>query len=69
MDIAADFIERFKITPREGEVLALMSQGLSNKEIGERLFISTSTVKNHLHNVFEKTGAVNRVELLRMASS
>jgi DNA-binding CsgD family transcriptional regulator len=66
--IGREFADRFGITAREKEIILLMSEGLSNKLIAERLFISTATVKNHVHNILEKTGAVNRVELVRMAS-
>jgi DNA-binding NarL/FixJ family response regulator len=42
------------LTPREREVLALVSEGLSNKEISRRLSIGVSTVKNHVHHLLEK---------------
>ena len=61
------FVEHFGITAREREVIELMRQGLRNREIAAKLFISTATVKNHFHNIFEKTGAVNRVELIRLS--
>jgi DNA-binding CsgD family transcriptional regulator len=63
------FIDRFGITSREQEIILLMREGMSNKRIADALFISTSTVKNHFHNIFEKSGALNRVELIRMSSS
>jgi DNA-binding CsgD family transcriptional regulator len=63
------FIERYRITAREKEIILLMMEGAANKQIAEKLFISTATVRNHLHNIFEKTGVANRVELLRLASS
>ncbi len=51
----AEKAKRFEsLTPREREVLALLSKGMSNKEIGKQLFISDKTVKNHLSNIFEK---------------
>src|SRR5690606_10852134 len=49
----------FKITNRESELVALVIEGLSNKEIGERLFISEGTVKNHLHSIMRKLGVRN----------
>lgn len=51
-------------TARETEILRLLAQGLSNKEIGERLFISSETVKTHLKKLFAKMSARSRTELL-----
>lgn len=51
------------LTPREQEVAALVSQGLKNREIAERLGIATGTVKIHLMHIFEKTGIRDRFEL------
>jgi DNA-binding NarL/FixJ family response regulator len=56
-----------ELTPREMEVLGLLVEGLSNNEIAERLFISRSTVKTHLSNIFSKFGVSNRVEAVRAA--
>jgi two-component system, NarL family, nitrate/nitrite response regulator NarL len=44
------------ITRREDEILTLIDQGLSNKQIGARLFIEVATVKNHIHHILEKLG-------------
>ena len=55
------------LTPREHEVIALVSQGLKNKVIGEKLFISETTVRHHLTSVFEKLGVSNRLELILFA--
>jgi DNA-binding NarL/FixJ family response regulator len=52
-----------RLTPREREVLALVSQGLRNTQIAEALSISPGTVKVHLMHVFEKTGAQDRFDL------
>ncbi len=49
----------------ELEVLSLAADGYSNKEIGERLFVTEQTVKFHLANVFRKMGARNRTEAAR----
>jgi two-component system nitrate/nitrite response regulator NarL len=57
-----------KLTPRELELLELIEQGLSNREIAERLFIALPTVKNHLHSIFAKLDVHRRsdaVALLR----
>ena len=51
------------LSNREHEVAALVVQGFLNKQIAERLYISEQTVKNHLHNIFEKLGVSNRLEL------
>ena len=48
------------LSPREGEVLKLVAQGATNKEIADSLFISENTVKTHLRNIMEKLHLVNR---------
>jgi len=48
------------LSPREGEVLQLLAQGATNKEIGNSLFISENTVKTHLRNIMEKLHMANR---------
>ena len=60
-------LERLAISKREHEVLELMSQGLSNKEIGDKLFVSTNTVKTHSSNLFMKLGVRRRTEAIRRA--
>ncbi len=50
------------LSSREMEVLALISQSMTNEEIAERLFLSPKTVKTHLRNIFSKSGIRNRVE-------
>jgi two-component system, NarL family, nitrate/nitrite response regulator NarL len=57
------------LTRREHEVIALISEGLKNREIGERLFISETTVRHHLTSVFEKLEVTNRLELIIFAFS
>ncbi len=52
------------LTEREREVIRLISQGLSNKDIADRLFISSITVRHHLTNIFDKLGVSNRQKLL-----
>lgn len=49
-----------ELTPRERQVLALIGEGLSNKEISRRLRIGVSTVKNHVHNLLEKMNVSRR---------
>lgn len=50
------------ITKRELEVLQLMAEGLSNKEIADRLYLSLSTVKSHSNNLFDKLGVQRRTQ-------
>lgn len=50
------------LTEREREVLGVLGEGLTNKEIAARLFISENTVKNHVHNLLEKLGLHSRTE-------
>ena len=54
------------ITPRELEILELIAQGLSNKEIAERVFVSENTVKTHSSRVFDKLGARRRTQAVQL---
>ncbi|MFN3842849.1 MAG: LuxR C-terminal-related transcriptional regulator [Rehaibacterium terrae] len=53
-----------RLTERQREIVRWVAQGLSNKEIGRRLGISPTTVKTHLHNIFERVGVSGRQRLL-----
>lgn len=53
-----------QLTAREQEVLSLMIEGLSNKQIAQRLYIELPTVKNHVHHVFEKLRVHRRTEAI-----
>jgi DNA-binding NarL/FixJ family response regulator len=55
------------LSPREMEVLKLLARGLSNQQIANDLFISMSTVKNHVHHIIEKLGASDRVQAVILA--
>jgi DNA-binding NarL/FixJ family response regulator len=55
--------EKPLLSPREKEIVHLVAQGFRNREIAEKLFISEQTVKNHLHNIFDKLGVSDRLEL------
>jgi DNA-binding NarL/FixJ family response regulator len=57
------------LTPREVEVLALIGEGLSNREIGERLFLGQATVKTHVNRIFAKIGTQTRAQAVRYAIS
>ena len=52
-----------KLSPREAEVAELIRQGFTNKQIAARLYISLSTVKMTVSNIFEKTGIKSRAQL------
>ena len=54
------------ITPRELETLELIAEGLSNKEIAERVHVSENTVKTHSSRVFEKLGARRRTQAVQL---
>jgi two-component system, NarL family, nitrate/nitrite response regulator NarL len=54
--------EEPSVTPRELEILQLVAEGMSNKEIGKRLWITEGTVKNHVHNALEKLHMKNRIQ-------
>ena len=56
-----------KLTPREREVVILVAEGLSNKQIAKRLNISVSTAKNHVHNLFNKLKIRHRSEVMAIS--
>ncbi len=56
-----------ELSDREREVLCLMTKGLNNNEIAEKLFISLGTVKFHISNIFMKLGVQSRVEAVTLA--
>ncbi len=58
--------EGLHITRRELEILELIAQGLSNREIAEKLFVSESTVKTHSSRVFDKLGARRRTQAVQL---
>lgn len=66
---APDPFAALNLTPREREVAALVAEGLSNREIAERLYLSEITVKKHLSQVLAKAGLKNRGQLIRLAHS
>jgi DNA-binding NarL/FixJ family response regulator len=57
------------LTPREVEVLGLIGEGLSNREIGERLVLGQATVKTHVNRIFAKIGTQSRAQAVRYAIS
>ena len=60
-------VEELGITPREMEILEAMAAGFSNKEIGERLFVSENTVKTHAARLFMKLSASRRTQAVQRA--
>jgi ATP/maltotriose-dependent transcriptional regulator MalT len=58
-------VELLGITPRELEILALIAEGLSNKEIAARVFVSENTIKTHSSRVFDKLGARRRTQAVQ----
>ena len=61
-----DFCKKFEVSPRESEIIREICNGLSNKEISDRLFISLQTVKDHTHRIYIKTNVRSRVQLMNM---
>src|SRR5260221_7603144 len=62
-------VHTLQITPRELEILGLIADGLSNKEIAERAFVSENTVKTHASRLFDKLGARRRTEAVQIGKS
>ena len=60
-------IESLGVSKREYEILELIAQGLSNKEIADQLFISENTVKTHVSNLFIKLDAKRRTQAIQKA--
>lgn len=60
-------LKSVKLTPREHDVVNLVSRGMSNKEIAKELNIATHTVKSHVHNILEKLALRTRLELASYA--
>lgn len=58
------FLEQYQLSQREKEVLEYLVSGISYSEIATKLFISHSTVKTHISNIYRKTGVSNKVELI-----
>jgi DNA-binding NarL/FixJ family response regulator len=61
--------EAIQMTKREKEVIGLLGDGMSNKEIGQKTHISTYTVKSHIHNIMEKLALHTRLEIANYSYS
>lgn len=64
-DKIKNFCEKYSLTPREKEIVEIVGEGLTNREIGELLFISPKTVENHLSKIYSKTNVDNRFQLIQ----
>ena len=62
-----DSLKKVGVTKREYEVLGLIAEGLSNRQIADRLFVSTSTVKTHTSNLYFKLEASRRTQAIQKA--
>ena len=67
--IAAGAPSRAGLTLRERQLIALIGEGLTNKEIAARLHLSEQTVKNHVHRILRKTGSSNRTSLSQIGQA
>ncbi len=65
----SDQLQRLSITVRELEILQLIAEGLSNREIAEKLFVSENTVKTHSSRLFDKLGARRRTQAVQLGKS
>ena len=66
-DISFDeFCKKFEVSPRETDIIREICNGLSNKEISDKLFISLQTVKDHTHRIYIKTNVKSRVQLINL---
>lgn len=63
----AGFAESVSLTVREREIISLLGEGLSNRDIAERLHIAIHTVKSHVHNVLEKLSLRSRLEVVALS--
>ena len=61
-----DFCKKFEVSPRESDIIFEICNGLSNKEISEKLFISLQTVKDHTHRIYTKINVRSRAQLMNM---
>jgi len=59
-----NFMKEYHLSSREWEVIELVCDGLTNKEIEDKIFSSLATVKDYLHKIFRKAGVKNRVQLV-----
>jgi DNA-binding CsgD family transcriptional regulator len=65
--LTVEFIEKYGLTEREADIARALLEGKSDKEIAVSLYIAVSTVKSHLKNIYQKTGAPSRYALMSLA--
>jgi DNA-binding NarL/FixJ family response regulator len=63
----SSFMESVRLTKRERQVIVLIADGFTNKEIAQKLHLSTYTVKSHVHNILEKLSLSTRVQIAKHA--
>jgi len=61
-----EFCKRYEVSPRERDIIREICNGLSNKEISDKLFISLQTVKDHTHRIYIKTNVKSRAQLMNL---
>jgi len=61
-----EFCKKYEVSPRETDIVREICNGLSNKEISEKLFISLQTVKDHTHRIYMKINVKSRVQLITL---
>ena len=69
LSLSTEFVQRFGISNRERDIIEMMGRGFSNSAIAEKLFISTTTVKNHVYHIYRKTGVGNKIQLVNLINS
>lgn len=57
------FIAKYNITAREAEIVRHIYQGMTNKEIADKLFVTVQTIKDHTHRIYQKTDVKSRAQL------
>src|SRR5215207_3416030 len=67
LELYGGLVARLGVTPRELEILGLIAEGLSTREISERLYVSENTVKTHSSRLFAKLGARRRTQAVQLA--
>lgn len=67
-DPIGELVDQFGLTQREAEIMELIRHGLTNQELGDRLFVSSNTIKYHIKNIYIKLDVKNRVQALQKTS-